>query len=369
MSPDQPHPLASPSTTRAGIALSFVTAHTAAEAERAAATALGRSPGRSTEPFGADEFGRELELPELAERILDSCTEAIAGALPAGSHSIVAVDPEVDVLELALLTEHLAAAPCRRPVVINEVVAVTSVAAVLALLFDAPLPGFALAAEDAVEFDIGARRLAERIEFASLVVLDGLLEAPAEATRRATGLIRTLAPRARILRPDELAAVLDSPRTLRRGRAHELARTMGWQCSLADLPQPKDTGLDSLVFRDPRPLHPARFARALEHDLAPGAAGRVLRGRGFVRLATRPDAIGACSIAGQVVSLDPTGMPAWSSGAPFGQELVIVGEGLDESAVVELLSDCLLDDEELLAGPAAWECFADPFPAWVGPLD
>lgn len=52
---------------------------------------------------------------------------------------------------------------------------------------------------------------------------------------------------------------------------------------------------------------------------------------------------------------------------PFGdmrQELVFIGQGLDKNQVIQALDNCLLNDEELLAGRKICETLQDPFPAW-----
>ena len=52
---------------------------------------------------------------------------------------------------------------------------------------------------------------------------------------------------------------------------------------------------------------------------------------------------------------------------PFGdmrQELVFIGQGLDEAEITKALDDCLLSEPEVLAGKAYWKTLNDPFPAW-----
>jgi G3E family GTPase len=52
---------------------------------------------------------------------------------------------------------------------------------------------------------------------------------------------------------------------------------------------------------------------------------------------------------------------------PFGdmrQELVFIGQGIDQEAVTETLEQCLLTDDEILKGKNYWLSLNDPFPEW-----
>ena len=52
---------------------------------------------------------------------------------------------------------------------------------------------------------------------------------------------------------------------------------------------------------------------------------------------------------------------------PFGdmrQELVFIGQNLDQSRMTKALDECLLSEEELLRGRVYWETLSDPFPQW-----
>ena len=52
---------------------------------------------------------------------------------------------------------------------------------------------------------------------------------------------------------------------------------------------------------------------------------------------------------------------------PFGdmrQELVFIGQNLDQKRIIEALNACLLSEDELLNGRQFWETLPDPFPAW-----
>ena len=52
---------------------------------------------------------------------------------------------------------------------------------------------------------------------------------------------------------------------------------------------------------------------------------------------------------------------------PFGdmrQELVFIGQGLNQSEMTKALDECLLSEEEVLKGKSYWLALSDPFPAW-----
>ena len=46
------------------------------------------------------------------------------------------------------------------------------------------------------------------------------------------------------------------------------------------------------------------------------------------------------------------------------QELVFIGQNLDEAAMIKALDSCLLSEEELLKGKDYWVTLHDPFPEW-----
>ena len=46
------------------------------------------------------------------------------------------------------------------------------------------------------------------------------------------------------------------------------------------------------------------------------------------------------------------------------QELVFIGQNLDQEAMTDALDKCLLTQDELLKGKAFWETLDDPFPIW-----
>jgi G3E family GTPase len=117
-----------------------------------------------------------------------------------------------------------------------------------------------------------------------------------------------------------------------------------------------------------------------------GKEGKLLRSKGFFWLATRPDYAGQWNQAGGIARYGYAGLfwkavprSEWPQDAsdiqsimekwqePYGdrrQELVFIGQNLDQHALCQWLDECLLTDVELEAGEAGWIELRDPFPAW-----
>ena len=46
------------------------------------------------------------------------------------------------------------------------------------------------------------------------------------------------------------------------------------------------------------------------------------------------------------------------------QELVFIGQKLDQKGISDALNSCLLSEEDVLKGKNYWVTLNDPFPAW-----
>jgi G3E family GTPase len=298
---------------------------------------------------------------DLAEQMLAEFHDGRRG------NSIAALDPAADVMEVALVLEHvLDSQRPRLPIVVRDVVAVTSAREMLADLFGMRRDADVFAQDE--DFDRPGR-LASRLEFASIIVLSDVTATHVpRGAKLAQAVLRVMSPAARVIGVDEVATTQASNARLARGRARQLGSSMGWQEQLARTAESASRNRDLVgthVFRDVRPFHPGRLHDAVTRTLIPEKVGRVVRSRGFVRLASRPEHVGSWSSAGDVLSLEPSGMHSWDSDSPIGQEIAFYGLDLNRQALDSALATCLLSPAELADGPAAWALYPDRFPDWA----
>ncbi|MBM4193528.1 MAG: GTP-binding protein [Gemmatimonadetes bacterium] len=201
--------------------------------------------------------------------------------------------------------------------------------------------------------------LVDQVEFANVIVLNKSDLVTPEALAELEAIIHHLNPDATIVR--SVHGRVPSAQVLGTGLYDvEAAAAMpGWSKELRGehIPETLEYGISSFVYQAPRPFHPGR----LMPTVVLGFPG-VVRSKGWLWFATRPDLVGNWSLAGGSLDITPAGF--WTEDAPRGQTLVFIGIGMNESAITAALNEALLTDEEFAAGPAVWTVFADPFPAW-----
>jgi G3E family GTPase len=222
--------------------------------------------------------------------------------------------------------------------------------------------------------------LIDQVEFADVLVVNKTdLVAEADAARL-EGILRSLNPDARILR-SEFGRV--APREIVGTGLFDLDRASeapGWLREMRGehVPETEEYGIGSFVFRARRPFHPARFWDFVGTEW-PG----LVRAKGFFWLASQTERAGSLSQAGAVCRIEPAG-EWWADVAEADwpeemideirrdwdpetgdrrQELVFIGIAMEKEAMLAELEACLLSDDELAGGAAAWRGFEDPFPA------
>lgn len=149
------------------------------------------------------------------------------------------------------------------------------------------------------------------------------------------------------------------------------------------VPETEEYGIGSFSYVARRPFHPEKFYSFLRSTKK---YGKLIRSKGYFWLSTRPQFAGQWSQAGGIARHGFAGMfwkavpeEDWPKDEdflssimgnweePFGdmrQELVFIGQGLDQHAMTSDLDNCLLTEDEVLKGTDYWLSLNDPFPNW-----
>ena len=227
--------------------------------------------------------------------------------------------------------------------------------------------------------------LVDQVEFADLILISKTDLVNTEYLERLKAILKTLNTDAKVL-PIEHGNV-DIDKVLNTGLFDfERARQApGWLKEMRGehIPETEEYGIGSFCYEARRPFHPDKFHEFLHNTKQ---YGKLIRSKGFFWLATRPEYAGQWSQAGGIARYGFAGLfwkavpkKDWPEDEeylasiknqwvePFGdmrQELVFIGQGLDQEKMTQKLNECLLTEEEVLKGREYWETLKDPFPAW-----
>ncbi len=213
--------------------------------------------------------------------------------------------------------------------------------------------------------------LVDQVEFANVIVLNKTdLLTPAQVMEM-KAVLHKLNPGARIIR--SAFGRVDPAAIMGTGLFDqaEAEGSAGWKKELeggAHTPETEEYGIASFVFRDPRPFHPGRFWTWLDKHFP----ATIIRSKGLFWLASRPQQALNWSQAGGSLRADSAGV--WWSSMPFSQrirytaflehqhaiearwhkrfgdrqnELVMIGQEMNESDIREALQTCLCTEEEI----------------------
>jgi G3E family GTPase len=246
--------------------------------------------------------------------------------------------------------------------------------------------------------------LTDQIEFADLIIINKMPDATPQQREAARAIVTALNPAAKVIETAfgivPLVELVGTARfDLDKAQSHPL-----WHKELyghADhVPETLEYGISSFVYRTRRPFHPQRFDRFLRATW-PG----LIRAKGHFWLATRPEWVGEMSLAGAICRTEAMGFwwtqvprerwpdhrewrdliarhwhPVWGDRR---QELVFIGQDMDEDAMRRALDACLVPEpeQEIDAShsrqgdfvdrldPAPWRNLPDPFPVWRAARD
>jgi G3E family GTPase len=227
--------------------------------------------------------------------------------------------------------------------------------------------------------------LVDQVEFADVILISKTDLVKNTDVERLTAILKTLNTNAKIIPIVEGDIDLDEVLSTGLFDFERASQAPGWLKEMRGehVPETEEYGIGSFTYTARQPFDPEKFYNFL-HDAE--GYGKLIRSKGYFWLATRPEFAGQWSQAGGIARYGFAGMfwkaipkENWPTDEeylasiqeqwvkPFGdmrQELVFIGQGLDQAGITKALDDCLLSEEEMARGKAYWKSLNDPFPAW-----
>ncbi|MEO1273593.1 MAG: zinc metallochaperone GTPase ZigA [Myxococcota bacterium] len=225
--------------------------------------------------------------------------------------------------------------------------------------------------------------LIDQIEFADVIVLNKLDLVSDTQAHEVEAIIKALNPGARILTATHGQVPLKSVLDTGLFDYEKASSSAGWIRELQGehTPETEEYGISSFTYRTSHPFD-AEKLWAFFHDEDHWEG--VLRSKGFFWIAADPRAAYSWAQAGGVCDVHPAGrwwaaVPREHWGHPEGQrpdeqpnwhprfgdriqQLVFIGQNMDESVMRAHLDACLLDEHLVAGGEEAWAALSNPFP-------
>jgi len=222
--------------------------------------------------------------------------------------------------------------------------------------------------------------LSDQIEFANVILVNKTDLVTEEQVKQVHGMIRALNPQVAIHNTTESRIPLNEVLGTKLYDPDAAAEYEGWLDSLVEhTPETEEYGIANFIYERRIPFHPDRLFNLFQKEW-PG----VIRSKGVFWLATRLDKAGFWSQAGAITRHEGAGyfwiaVPreewpedrthierVWDdNNGDCRQEIVLIGQNMDQQALVEALDACLLTEEELAKDHSQWpSLFNDPFPEW-----
>ncbi len=213
--------------------------------------------------------------------------------------------------------------------------------------------------------------LTDQIEFANVIILNKTDLVSKEHLGVLKAAIRKMNPGARVI--ESVFSKVSPGRILNTGlfNFEEAEQSDGWIEELQKdehTPETEEYGISSFVYRSKKPFDPGRFWHYVQHRFP----HNVIRSKGLFWLASRPEQALIWNQAGGSLRAESAGI--WWSSMPYGKriqfppfvenqkqieagwdkrfgdrknEIVIIGQDLDEGRIISDLDACLATVEEL----------------------
>ena len=227
--------------------------------------------------------------------------------------------------------------------------------------------------------------LVEQIEFADVILVSKTDLVEKKDIEKLEAILKNLNTQAEIIPISDGNVKIDKVLNTGLFDFEKAKEAPGWLKEMRGehIPETEEYGISSFSYTARKPFYPERFYQFLHNT---EKFGKLIRSKGFFWLGSRLEYAGQWSQAGGIARYGFAGMfwrsvpkQDWPTDKqalasieanwvePFGdmrQELVFIGQNLNETKIKEALDDCLVTDEDMLKGEEFWTTLNDPFPPW-----
>ena len=227
--------------------------------------------------------------------------------------------------------------------------------------------------------------LVDQIEFADVILVSKTDLVTEEDIKKLKAIIKTLNTQAEIIPITEGRVEIDKVLNTGLFNFEKAKEAPGWLKEMRGdhIPETEEYGISSFTYKARRPFYPEKFHNFLHST---EQYGKLIRSKGFFWLGSRLEYAGQWSQAGGIARYGYAGLfwrsvprKDWPTDEqalasikenwiePFGdmrQELVFIGQSLDEKAITNALDNCLVTEDDMLKGEEFWTNLNDPFPPW-----
>ena len=227
--------------------------------------------------------------------------------------------------------------------------------------------------------------LVDQIEFADVILVSKTDLVKKEDIKKLKAIIKTLNTQAEIIPITEGRVEIDKVLNTGLFNFDKAKEAPGWLKEMRGdhIPETEEYGISSFTYKARRPFYPEKFYNFLHST---EQYGKLIRSKGFFWLGSRLEYAGQWSQAGGIARYGYAGLfwrsvprKDWPTDEqalasikenwiePFGdmrQELVFIGQSLDEKAITNALDNCLVTEDDMLKGEEFWINLNDPFPPW-----
>ncbi|ALS33534.1 hypothetical protein PTRA_a2442 [Pseudoalteromonas translucida KMM 520] len=227
--------------------------------------------------------------------------------------------------------------------------------------------------------------LVDQVEFADVILISKTDLITNDELNRLTAILNTLNTQAKIIPISNGNININEVLNTGLFNFERAQQAPGWLKEMRGehIPETEEYGISSFNYTARRPFDPEKFYNFLHST---EQFGKLIRSKGYFWLATRPLFCGQWSQAGGIAHYEFAGMffkaipqKEWPTEPelladinnkwvePFGdmrQELVFIGQSLNQQAMIKALDDCLLSEDAVLKGKDFWRTYNDPFPIW-----